>query len=558
MKNRNQGILSVEASIVLTLCTLFILFLFSFGRLYSAQSTVSHAILQSSDALGLESYLRENVLYGDAAGTVELANRFTGSTTVSADSFTSLRSADITKLAREKFVYAIAATEAKADEKLKKLGVKDGLSGVDFSSSRMDLGNDDVIVFANYTVELQFPVFGFKEITVSKAAKSKTFGDILFGIQTVAKDPHTGSAYGGGNYKHGEQVKIWAEPNYGYKFVKWEDGNTQNPRTVTVNGAKTYVAVFDADSFGITVEAKPGGSVTGGGEYPYLSSQTIKATPDAGYHFTKWSVYKHGDGTTYTVNTNNHTLRVDQIYTCTAYFEPNRYTVNVKCQGGPDNSYAKVVVNGSASQSATALYNSSFKISASDVSGYKFLGWKIEGAANYFSTALSANLTVPPNNVTYVACYQSTIKTVRFYNPNGTIFATRTVEEGNSLGSNMPSGNPYNEGYRFGGWNGFNSNTIVWNDTNVYAKWNRCTSHKWGNCGVTHSLGGRFWWPLTNSHLWQGHYVTWASCIRCIHCQKRSSYRVLCGTHWEKGGSSYWGSYAQYCGPNPCGTYNLP
>ena len=57
-KKRQQGILTVEASIVLTLLILLVLFLFSFGRVYRAQSLVSHATLQAADAVALESYLR--------------------------------------------------------------------------------------------------------------------------------------------------------------------------------------------------------------------------------------------------------------------------------------------------------------------------------------------------------------------------------------------------------------------------------------------------------------------------------------------------------------------
>lgn len=409
MKKKEQGILTVEASIVLTVCTLFILFLLGFARVYRAQSLVSHAVLQSSDSIALESYLRETALFGSESDVVELANRLTGSTSISADSFTSLRSADLPKIAREKFIYAIADSEAKADEKLKQLGVKDGLDGVDFSASKMDLGNDDIIVFAQYIIETQFPVLGLSEIEVTKAAKSKSFGDILFEIQTIPKEPHTGSASGGGNYKHGTQIQISATPNYGYKFLKWEDGNTDNPRTVTVNGPKTYVAVFVEDQFGINTNVSPrnSGTVSGGGTYNYLSTQTVTANSDTGYHFTKWSIYKHKDRTTSIINdSSSYTVTVDQSYTCTAYFEPNNYTVTAKCSGGPSDSYAKVIVNSGAQQSAPIPYKSSFKLTASSVAGYEFSGWKIEGTANYFSTSPTVNLTVPANNVTYVACYK--------------------------------------------------------------------------------------------------------------------------------------------------------
>ncbi len=559
MKERERGVLTVETSIVLTLCIFFILFLFSFARIYSAQSLMSHAVLQTSDAIALESYLRETALTGSEEDVVKLANRLTGVTTLSADSFTSLRSADISKIAKEKFTYAVANSEANANKKLKKLGVKDGIAGVDFSASRIDLGNDDVIIYANYTLEMQFPIFGFKEISVSKAAKAKTFGDILFEIQTIPQKPHMGSAAGGGNYKHGTQIQISATPNYGYKFVKWEDGSTENPRTVTVNGAKTYVAVFTEDQFGINVAVKPsdGGSVSGAGVYNYLTTQTVKATAKPGYSFLKWTIHKHKDDTkTEVKGTASQTITVDQSYTCTAHFSLNSYKITTRCEGGPSNSYAKVDVGAGAKQSATAKYKSSFKITASSVPNYKFVGWKIQGKSNYFSTATSVNLTVPPNDIVYVACYRSTIKTVRFYNYDGSIHATRTVAEGNSLGGNMPS-NPFYDNYVFNGWSNFGSGTKVYNDVNVYGSWSRCRSHDYGHCGVVHPLDSPRTWAITSAHRNESHKVTWASCTRCIFCKKLGTYRVLCGTHWEKWGAGGWKGFP-YVGANACGGYNLP
>jgi len=556
MKKREQGILTVEASIVLTLCLLFILFLFSFARVYSAQSLVSHAVLQSSDAVALESYLREETLTGSEADVTALANRFLGITSINADSYTSLRSADVPKIAKEKFVLAVAKNETEADEKLKKLGVKNGLAGMDFSASKMDLGNDDVIVYVTYTVEMQFPVFGMKDITVTKAAKSKTFGDILFGIEVVPEDPIMGSASGGGNYKHGTQIQISATPNYGYKFKKWTDGNTQNPRTVTVTGAKTYVAVFEASEFGVTLTASPkvGGSASGGGTYKYLDTATITATPATGYHFAKWSIYRHKDKTTKTDVNQTASVNIDQSYTCTAYFEKNSYTVSVETAGTTSGN-AYIVYDRSNKSSITAPYQAEFKLMAPEISRYKFLGWKEKGASSYFSTSLSVPLNVPAKNITYVACYESTLKTVSFYNYNGSLYTTRQVYAGESLGGNMPP-NPYYAGYRFNGWKGFGASTVVYNDMSVYGSWSYCTYHKWGNCGVRHYFPRR-WWALTDSHLWEGHYVSWASCTRCVYCKTLGTYAVLCGTHWDKGGRSYWGSYATYVGPNDCGAYNL-
>ena len=530
MKKREQGILTVEASIVLTLCVLFMLFLFSFARVYNAQSMVSHAVLQSSDAVALESYLREETLTGSEADVTELANRFMGITSISADSYTSLRSADVPKIAKEKFVYAIGKNDAEADEKLKKLGVKDGLAGVDFSGSHIDLGNDDVIVYVNYTIEMQFGVFGMDEITVTKAAKSKTFGDILFGLSVVPEDPIMGSASGSGSYKHGTQVQISATPNYGYKFKKWADGNTDNPRTVTVTGATTYVAVFEQSEFGVNLVSSPtaGGTTSGGGTYKYLDSATISATSATGYHFTKWSIYSHKDKTTKSVNNQTTLLNIDQSYTCTANFDKNSYTVKVETSGTTSGN-AYVIYNSSNKSSITAPYQAGFKLTAPSVSGYKFLGWKEKGSSSYFSTSSSVSMNVPASNITYVACYESLARTVKFYDYYGNHFATRTVIAGQSLGSNMP-GRPYCSGYKFNGWQNFNENTVIYSNMSVYGSWSRCNHHHIGQCGQKHK---KSWYntfrPGHNGNKAPGgHQAYYISCAYCIDC---GQYQYgLCGT----------------------------
>ena len=54
-----------------------------------------------------------------------------------------------------------------------------------------------------------------------------------------------GTVVNGGYYLYGDTVILTAKPNAGYKFVQWIDGNTDNPRTVTVKGDATYTAVFE-------------------------------------------------------------------------------------------------------------------------------------------------------------------------------------------------------------------------------------------------------------------------------------------------------------------------
>ena len=100
-----------------------------------------------------------------------------------------------------------------------------------------------------------------------------------------------GSAYGAGNYTYYTQTVISAAPNYGYHFVQWSDGVTDNPRMITVTNSAEYEAQFAINFYTITVGSNnPAiGTASGGGTYNYNSTINLVATPNYGYHFTQWS-----------------------------------------------------------------------------------------------------------------------------------------------------------------------------------------------------------------------------------------------------------------------------
>ena len=54
-----------------------------------------------------------------------------------------------------------------------------------------------------------------------------------------------GSVSGGGSYDSGSVVSITATPDSGYRFKQWSDGNTDNPRSITVNGDISLSATFE-------------------------------------------------------------------------------------------------------------------------------------------------------------------------------------------------------------------------------------------------------------------------------------------------------------------------
>ncbi len=94
--------------------------------------------------------------------------------------------------------------------------------------------------------------------------------------------------------EHGSSTSsVTATANTGYKFVKWSDGKTDNPRTdanviadisVTAEFAKiTYKVVYNSDANG-TIEGDEEQTIEYGS-----STSSVTAKAKDGYKFVKWS-----------------------------------------------------------------------------------------------------------------------------------------------------------------------------------------------------------------------------------------------------------------------------
>lgn len=65
-------------------------------------------------------------------------------------------------------------------------------------------------------------------------------------ITVKANNDAYGSVTGGGSYSENATATLTAIPNVDYRFVRWDDGETANPRNVTVTADATYTAIFEA------------------------------------------------------------------------------------------------------------------------------------------------------------------------------------------------------------------------------------------------------------------------------------------------------------------------
>ena len=119
-----------------------------------------------------------------------------------------------------------------------------------------------------------------------------------------------------GEYKEGETVVFTAVPAEGYYFTKWSDGNTNNPRTITIRKELTITAEFAQKPL-LTISASNNGTIETdvNGRYAPGSSVTVTAKPDDGCFFMGWD-----DG--YTENTRTIVLGTNDTCLVALFFAP--------------------------------------------------------------------------------------------------------------------------------------------------------------------------------------------------------------------------------------------
>lgn len=180
--NLKKGSLTIEASIALVAFIFVVITILSFATVYRAESIVSHATLQTSQSMAIESYYRETISGNDTAKTWSTLVKFASFLGFDAahadDAYASLgdKGTDMYKIVKDTFAYAIADDVNEADRILEDAGIPDGLDGIDFSYSSITGSN--IIINARYEVELPFSFFGEQTVTLSKSAKTKSFKSI--------------------------------------------------------------------------------------------------------------------------------------------------------------------------------------------------------------------------------------------------------------------------------------------------------------------------------------------------------------------------------------------
>ena len=249
----------------------------------------------------------------------------------------------------------------------------------------------------------------------------------------TASNSVQGSVTGSGDYDYGSSTFITAVPETGYYFTHWNDGSTDNPRSVTIMSDTSFTAHFGTYSYTVIVASNDPvkGSVTGGGTYEYGTQIVLTATPNGGYRFVQW-----GDGSTETPRI----VTVTGNVAYTAIFAHTQYSITVL---NSTPTMGQVGGGGSYNMGDTVT------LTAVPFTGYQFVQWSDGETVN-------PRQVVVTNDATYIAVFTPNIYTINVNSANS--------EQGFVSGSGTYSYNTIatltataNYGYHFVQWSDGNA-----------------------------------------------------------------------------------------------------
>ncbi len=83
---------------------------------------------------------------------------------------------------------------------------------------------------------------------------------------------------------------LTAIANEGYEFTAWNDGNTENPRTITITSDTAFMAIFTEAVSTPTITITVNDATMGSASYTLDGNTAVlTATPNEGYSFLTWS-----------------------------------------------------------------------------------------------------------------------------------------------------------------------------------------------------------------------------------------------------------------------------
>ena len=161
---------------------------------------------------------------------------------------------------------------------------------------------------------------------------------------------------------------LTVQPYYGYKFTQWNDGNTDNPRSVVLTQDTSLIATIERDSY--EINAVPNflerGKIEGSGSYLYLDTVTLTVTPNYGYYFDYWQDRSNYSNSDSQKKANPRKVIANKDTTYTAILQKNQYTIQVEVTN-PDL--------GAVNYPSKGYYLDTITMSSNVLVGYRIVEW---------------------------------------------------------------------------------------------------------------------------------------------------------------------------------------
>lgn len=177
MSDKDRGSISLEAAMVVPMFIMLMLMVNGFFLLFMGQEIMSHALIQSAKSMAFDPYAVQRI---DAEEN-DLSEFINDMGTLVTDGLQHNLTdwyedeATVVTEAEKRFVSFVREDKNDANELLELVGIKDGIDGLDFAESEVDMDNGFLRLKVNYTQEFMFNLFDFTSIERSMCIKVKLF-----------------------------------------------------------------------------------------------------------------------------------------------------------------------------------------------------------------------------------------------------------------------------------------------------------------------------------------------------------------------------------------------
>ena len=263
--------------------------------------------------------------------------------------------------------------------------------------------------------ELTLCVFGYNKVTY--LGTISVIGGMQYGI--TCNTPQHGSISAPEQAYANAMVTLTATPETGYCLLAWDvrDANN-NPITVTNNQfvmpeSNVTVSATFIQGLSITMATVMNGSISADPNYA-LQGTTVNltATPESGYIFDSWVVYKTGDvNTTVTVNGNSFIMPNYDVTVCAIFLVPQGGDISIGSGTATNNGNYLPTTDYYKYSLSQQIYTQSELGGAGSITAIRF----------YYSTSTSSNTRILDIYMTHTN--SSTITSWQSQSSNSLVFS---------------------------------------------------------------------------------------------------------------------------------------